>query len=117
MTEILTPVKTFWPQGLRCQSGSQPDDQNRVNLLRQVRNPERERSRNPNREVWESPSVYGGEDVKDRDEIEPTLKAAFLQCEALSCPLNKQQKEILLEVFEAEGCQQQLSVLLYRANR
>ncbi|NCR21698.1 MAG: hypothetical protein GPJ27_07095 [Microcystis aeruginosa L111-01] len=24
----------------------------------------RERSRNPNREVWESPSVYGGEDVK-----------------------------------------------------
>ena len=23
----------------------------------------RERSRNPNREVWESPSVYGGEDV------------------------------------------------------
>jgi hypothetical protein len=28
-----------------------------------VRNPARERSRNPNREVWESPSVYGGEDV------------------------------------------------------
>jgi hypothetical protein len=24
----------------------------------------RERSRNSNREVWESPSVYGGEDVK-----------------------------------------------------
>ncbi|MCZ8117692.1 MAG: hypothetical protein O9295_06400 [Microcystis sp. LE18-22.4A] len=24
----------------------------------------RERSRNLNREVWESPSVYGGEDVK-----------------------------------------------------
>jgi len=24
----------------------------------------RDRSRNPNREVWESPSVYGGEDVK-----------------------------------------------------
>jgi len=35
----------------------------------------------------------------DRDEIETTLKAAFLQCEALSCPLNQQQKEILLEVF------------------
>jgi putative transposase len=34
-----------------------------VNLLRQVRNPARERSRNLNREVWESPSVYGGEDV------------------------------------------------------
>ncbi|MCU7242010.1 MAG: hypothetical protein NT917_02280, partial [Microcystis aeruginosa WS75] len=33
-------------------------------LLRQVRNPARERSRNLNREVWESPSVYGGEDVK-----------------------------------------------------
>ncbi len=32
-------------------------DQNRVNLLRQVRNPARERSRNLNREVWESPSV------------------------------------------------------------
>ncbi|MCU7244572.1 MAG: hypothetical protein NT917_15910, partial [Microcystis aeruginosa WS75] len=32
-------------------------------LLRQVRNPARERSRNLNREVWESPSVYGGEDV------------------------------------------------------
>jgi hypothetical protein len=30
-----------------------------------VRNPARERSRNLNREVWESPSVYGGEDVKD----------------------------------------------------
>jgi hypothetical protein len=28
-----------------------------------VRNPARERSRNLNREVWESPSVYGGEDV------------------------------------------------------
>jgi len=42
---------------------------------------------------------YGGEDVKDRDEIETTLKAAFLQCEALFCPLNQQQKEILLEVF------------------
>jgi hypothetical protein len=27
----------------------------------------RERSRNSNREVWESPSVYGGEDVKVRD--------------------------------------------------
>ena len=39
-------------------------DQNRVNLLRQVRNPARERSRNLNREVWESPSVYGGENVK-----------------------------------------------------
>ncbi|OPF17895.1 hypothetical protein B1L04_18690 [Microcystis aeruginosa KW] len=25
----------------------------------------RERSRNSNREVWESPSVYGGEDVKN----------------------------------------------------
>ena len=25
----------------------------------------RDRSRNLNREVWESPSVYGGEDVKD----------------------------------------------------
>ncbi|MDB9434696.1 hypothetical protein [Microcystis aeruginosa] len=35
----------------------------------------------------------------DRDEIETTLKAAFLQCEALFCPLNEQQKEILLEVF------------------
>ncbi|MFN9671068.1 MAG: hypothetical protein ACK552_00215 [Microcystis sp.] len=31
----------------------------------------------------------------DRDEIETTLKAAFLQCEALFCPLNQQQKEIL----------------------
>ncbi|NCR60440.1 MAG: hypothetical protein GPJ01_23265 [Microcystis aeruginosa LL13-06] len=29
-----------------------------------MRNPARERSRNLNREVWESPSVYGGEDVK-----------------------------------------------------
>ncbi|NCS46234.1 MAG: hypothetical protein GPJ30_22965, partial [Microcystis aeruginosa BS11-05] len=38
---------------------------NRVKLGRQVRNPARERSRNLNREVWESPSVYGGEDVKD----------------------------------------------------
>ncbi|MCA2683658.1 MAG: hypothetical protein IM504_11350 [Microcystis sp. M038S2] len=28
-----------------------------------MRNPARERSRNLNREVWESPSVYGGEDV------------------------------------------------------
>ena len=65
MTEILTPVKIFWPQGLRCQSVERPDDQNRVNLLRQVRKILRERSRNPNREVWESPSVYGGEDVKD----------------------------------------------------
>jgi hypothetical protein len=63
MTEILTLVKIFWPQGLRCQSVERPDDQNRVNLLRQVRNPARERSRNLNREVWESPSVYGGEDV------------------------------------------------------
>jgi hypothetical protein len=35
----------------------------------------------------------------DRDEIETILKAAFLQCQALSCPLNEQQKEILLEVF------------------
>jgi hypothetical protein len=35
----------------------------------------------------------------DRDEIETALKAAFLQCEALSCPLNEQQKEILLEAF------------------
>jgi len=32
-----------------------------------VRNPARERSRNPNREVWESPSVYGGEDVNTAD--------------------------------------------------
>ncbi len=32
----------------------------------------------------------------DRDEIETTLKAAFLQCEALFCPLNQQQKEIWL---------------------
>jgi hypothetical protein len=31
-----------------------------------VGNPARERSRNLNREVWESPSVYGGEDVKTR---------------------------------------------------
>ncbi len=31
-----------------------------------MRNPARERSRNPNREVWESPSVYGGEDVNLR---------------------------------------------------
>ncbi len=30
-----------------------------------MRNPEWERSRNLNREVWESPSVYGGEDVKE----------------------------------------------------
>ncbi|WP_232023731.1 hypothetical protein [Microcystis viridis] len=30
-----------------------------------MRNPARERSRNLNREVWESPSVYGGEDVKE----------------------------------------------------
>jgi hypothetical protein len=66
MTEILTPVKTFWPQDLRCQSVERPDDQNRFTLLRQVRNPARERSRNLNREVWESPSVYGGEDVKRR---------------------------------------------------
>jgi hypothetical protein len=64
MTEILTRVKIFWPQGLRCQSVERPDDQNRVNLLRQVRKILRERSRNLNREVWESPSVYGGEDVK-----------------------------------------------------
>ncbi|MCU7243090.1 MAG: hypothetical protein NT917_07990, partial [Microcystis aeruginosa WS75] len=35
--------------------------------LRQVRNPARERSRNLNREVWESPSVYGGEDVNQSD--------------------------------------------------
>jgi hypothetical protein len=34
-----------------------------------VRNPARERSRNLNREVWESPSVYGGEDVKDSDRL------------------------------------------------
>jgi hypothetical protein len=33
-----------------------------------VRNPARERSRNLNREVWESPSVYGGEDVNTREE-------------------------------------------------
>ncbi len=65
MTEILTPVKIFWPQGLRCQSVERPDDQNRVNLLRQVRKILRERSRNLNREVWESPSVYGGEDVNE----------------------------------------------------
>ena len=65
MTEMLTLVKIFWPQGLRCQSVERPDDHNRVNLLRQVRNPARERSRNLNREVWESPSVYGGEDVKE----------------------------------------------------
>jgi hypothetical protein len=65
MTEMLTPVKTFWPQGLRCQSVEQPDDQNRVKLGRQVRKILRERSRNSNREVWESPSVYGGEDVKN----------------------------------------------------
>ena len=57
MTEILTLVKIFWPQGLRCQSVERPDDQNRVNLLRQVRKILRERSRNLNREVWESPSV------------------------------------------------------------
>ena len=57
MTEMLTQVKIFWPQGLRCQSVERPDDQNRVKLLRQVRNPARERSRNLNREVWESPSV------------------------------------------------------------
>ncbi|MCA2948592.1 MAG: hypothetical protein IM322_15460 [Microcystis sp. M109S1] len=31
-----------------------------------MRNPARERSRNLNREVWESPSVYGGEDVNLR---------------------------------------------------
>ncbi|NCR60319.1 MAG: hypothetical protein GPJ01_22510 [Microcystis aeruginosa LL13-06] len=31
-----------------------------------MRNLARERSRNLNREVWESPSVYGGEDVKTR---------------------------------------------------
>jgi hypothetical protein len=36
-----------------------------------VRNPARERSRNPNREVWGSPSVYGGEDVKEE------LKATY----------------------------------------
>ncbi|NCR46013.1 MAG: hypothetical protein GPJ09_18655 [Microcystis aeruginosa SX13-01] len=30
-----------------------------------MRNPARERSRNLNREVWESPSVYGGEDVNN----------------------------------------------------
>ncbi|NCR22371.1 MAG: hypothetical protein GPJ27_10780 [Microcystis aeruginosa L111-01] len=32
-----------------------------------MRNPARERSRNPNREVWESPSVYGGEDVNYKE--------------------------------------------------
>ncbi len=39
------------------------------NLLRPVRNPARERSRNLNREVWESPSVYGGEDVNNVPDI------------------------------------------------
>ena len=57
MTEMLTLVKIFWPQGLRCQSVERPDDQNRVNLLRQVRKILWERGRNSNREVWESPSV------------------------------------------------------------
>jgi hypothetical protein len=47
-----------------------------------VRNPARERSRNLNREVWESPSVYGGEDVKDRDGIEATLKWEWIPADA-----------------------------------
>ena len=35
----------------------------------------------------------------DRDEIETTLKAAFIHSVALFCPLNHQPSEILLEVF------------------
>jgi hypothetical protein len=36
----------------------------------------RERSRNLNREVWESPSVYGGEDVKVAASIAAGVMAA-----------------------------------------
>jgi hypothetical protein len=35
----------------------------------------------------------------DRAEIETALKAAFLHCESLLCPLNEQQKDILLQIF------------------
>jgi hypothetical protein len=41
-----------------------------------VRNPARERSRNLNREVWESPSVYGGEDVKSKFEANFLLQGS-----------------------------------------
>ncbi|BBH38082.1 alkanesulfonate monooxygenase [Microcystis viridis NIES-102] len=40
-----------------------------------MRNPARERSRNLNREVWESPSVYGGEDVNASYGAEYQLEA------------------------------------------
>ncbi|BCU11329.1 type II toxin-antitoxin system Phd/YefM family antitoxin [Microcystis aeruginosa] len=54
-----------------------------------MRNPARERSRNLNREVWESPSVYGGEDVNKRrnqknvaliaeDELSSLLECVYL---------------------------------------
>jgi hypothetical protein len=33
------------------------------------------------------------------DEIEAVLQVAFIQCEALLCPLTDQQKQILLQVF------------------
>ncbi|BAG04348.1 unknown protein [Microcystis aeruginosa NIES-843] len=39
-----------------------------------MRNPARERSRNLNREVWESPSVYGGEDVNLSSRLHPDWK-------------------------------------------
>ncbi|MCA2541982.1 MAG: hypothetical protein IM550_23030 [Microcystis sp. M54BS1] len=76
MTEILTRVKIFWPQGLRCQSVERPDDQNRVNLFWQVRNPARERSRNLNREVWESPSVLRRRGCQPPDDWNDLLKEA-----------------------------------------
>jgi hypothetical protein len=95
MTEILTPVKIFWPQGLRCQSVERPDDLHRVKLGRQVRKILRERSRNRSAVRLSSPSkpeltaeaqivrfgnrrpFYGGEDVKTQSSIDAGKKVIF----------------------------------------
>ncbi|NEQ28200.1 MAG: hypothetical protein F6K28_56315, partial [Microcoleus sp. SIO2G3] len=45
------------------------------------------------------------------DEIEAVLQIAFIQCEALLCPLTDQQKQILLQVFTESVTRESLKSL------
>ncbi len=45
------------------------------------------------------------------DEIEAVLQVAFIQCEALLCPLTDQQKQILLQVFTESVTRESLKSL------
>jgi len=65
MTEILTLVKTFWRQGKPvsvCGATLRPEQSKSVKAGAKPRKGQKQKPRRS--EVWESPPVHGGEDVK-----------------------------------------------------